>query len=301
MSAAALLLAPLLAAAAVVEDRGLSRATREEFSRLEASLRRSAAFRRVEAATHHLPRREIRGSGLPWAVDARGGDAPVVVFDAARLPSLTEAEATVQFAAALARAELAFPFPVVEAEQAAWQAALRVLVEFAAEDAAFSRALDRAYRDAAPLVSAAERAHLSGAAPWELPEAPALTLPPSALARAGLFLRLFELDPARFHKALEDGTPWPAGSARLSELEDLFALRGRELAALKAPPAGPYAELGGRRYPAALARAAYRVRATGELERLRETLADYEGAGAAELREAFNLWRRGAGRAILKP
>lgn len=292
MSAAALLLVPLLAAAGMAEERGLSKATRAEFERLGASLRRSATFRRLEAATRHVPRREVRGSGLPGAVDARGGDAPTLVFDQARLPALTEAEAEVELALALARAELAFPLPVVEAEQAAWQTALRAAVELAAEDAAFSRALDRAYQDAGPVLAAVERAHRAGAGPWELAEEPSVRLPGSALARAGLFLRLFERDPARFHKAVEDGTPWPPGAARLAELEDLFALRGRELAALKAPPSGPYARLGGRRYPAPLVRAAFRLRGTGELERLRETLAAYDAAGLLELREAFNRWRR---------
>ncbi len=294
MSAAALLLVPLLAGAAVVEDRGLSKETRVRYERAAASLRWSESFRRLEAATRHLPRREIRGSGLPGAVDTRGGDAPVIVFDAARLGELSEAEAVVQVALALARAELAFPLPVVEAEQAAWQTALRCIVELAAENVDFSRALDAAYRDAPALLAAAEAKHRVGAGPDELAEAPPVRLPETALARAGLFLRLFELDAARFHKAVEDGTPWPPGAARLSALEDLFELRGRELAALKAPPSGAYADLGGRRYPVPLARAAYRLRGTGELERLRETLAAYETSGVGELRDAFARWRRGA-------
>lgn len=293
MTAATLLLAPLLAAAPLAPEGGVSKAVRERFGRLDESMRRSATFRRLEASTRHLPRREARGSGLAGAVDARGGDAPTLVFDAQRLPELSEAETAVQYAVALARAELAFPLPVVEAEQAAWQSALRVLVELAAEDAALSKALDRAYRDAAPVLAQAESAHRKGAAPEELARAPDVRLPSSALARAGLFLRLFELDAGRFHQAVERGTPWPAGSVRLSELEDLFALRSREVAALKAAPAGAYASLGGRRYPVALARAAFRLRGTGEVERLRETLAAFETAGVVELREEFNRWRRG--------
>jgi hypothetical protein len=293
MTLGALLLAPLLAGAAIVEDRGLSKETRIQYERVAGGLRWSETFRRLEAATRHLPRRELRGSGLAGAVDARGGDAPVVVFDAARLPALSEAEATVQLALALARAEIAFPLPVVEAEQAAWQNALRCVVELAAENADFSRALDAAYRDAPALVAAAEAKHRVGAGPDELAEAPAVRLPDTALARAGLFLRLFDQDAARFHKAVEDGTPWPAGAARLSALEDLFDLRGRELAALKSPPSGAYADLGGRRYPVSLVRAAYRLRGTGDLERLRESLAAYETSGVGELREGFARWRRG--------
>lgn len=293
MSAAALLLVPLLAGAAVVEDRGLSKETRARYERAASGLRWSETFRRLEAATRHLPRREIRGSGLPGAVDVRGGDAPVVVFDATRLSSLSEAEAAVQLALALARAELAFPLPVVEAEQAAWQTALRCAVELAAENADFSRALDAAFRDAPAAIAASEAKHRVGAGPDELAQSPPIRLPEAALARAGLFLRLFDQDAARFHKAVEDGTPWPPGSMRLSALEDLFDLRGRELAALKAPPSGAYADLGGRRYPVPLVRAAYRLRGTGDLERLREILAAYETSGVGELRDGFARWRRG--------
>lgn len=270
----------LLLGAGVVEERGLSASTRADFERVAGTLRGSATFRRLEAATAHLPRREIRGSELEQAVDARGGDSPALVFDQARLPALKGAEAQVVTALALARAELAFPLPVVEAEQAAWQNTLRVLVEAAAEDAALSRALDGAYRAAAPLLEAARRAD---------PGAP-LRLPASPLARAGVYLRLFESSPERFHKAIEDAAP---GAMRLAEIEDLFALRARELAALRAAPVGPYAELGGRRYPAALVRAALRLRGTGELERGRETLAAYDRVGVVETQEAFAAWRRG--------
>lgn len=286
MSAAALLLGlalPAAAAGALREEQGLSKPTRAEFERLTQSLRRSAVYRRLEAATAQLPRRELKGSGLPEAVDARGGDAPTLVFDSARLRALTEAEAEAALTLALARAELAFPFPVVEAEQAAWQTALRALCEAAREDVPLSKALDAAYRAAAPLLEAAERAGSS---------APELA-PRSPLARAGLYLRLFEKDAARFQKAVEDAMPKAPAPRRLSELEDLFALRGKELAALRAAPAGPYAELGGRRYDSGLVAAAIRVRGTGELERLRESLADYEKGGVQELREAFAAWRRG--------
>lgn len=282
MRAAALsLLLALPAGAALLEDRGLSKPTRAEFERLSQSLRLSPTWRRVEAATRHVPRRELRGSGLELAVDARGGDAPVLVFDAARLPGLTEGEALVSLARAGARAELAFPLAVVEAEQAAWQTALRALCETAAQDRPLSSALDSAYRGSAVLLDAAARAGRA------YPE----SLPSSPLARAGLLLRLFEKDPAVFHKAVEDSLP--PGALRLAALEDLFALRSRELAALRAVPPGPYVELGGRRYDAALVRAAFRLRGTGELERLRESLAAFETAGVVETREAFAAWRRG--------
>lgn len=291
MSAAALLTLAASLAAAGWDERPLSRSTAEEFARVGASLRRSATFRRLEAGTARLPRRESRHTGLIWAVDFRPGARPALLFDAARLPALAEDEAAAQLALALARAELAPPLPLVEAEQAAWRAGLLALLELAAEDAAFSRALGRAYRDAEPRVAALARARAEpSAAPGVLPELPAMNLPEDALSRAGVLLCLLELDPGFFDEAVERGTRWPPGAARLAELEDLFALRLRELAALRAPPKGPYAALGGRRYSGALVRAAYRLRGTGELERLREGVGD-EAASARELREALSRWR----------
>ena len=108
----------------------------------------------------------------------------------------------------------------------------------------------------------------------------------------GLLLHLFERDPQRFYWAIEAGTSWPRGSARLAELEDLYTLRAKEIAALKAPPSGPYATLGGRRYPAPLVHTAYRLRGTGEVERLREALEAYDSVGLAAVRVAINRWRR---------
>ncbi|MEQ1918402.1 MAG: hypothetical protein ABL955_04325, partial [Elusimicrobiota bacterium] len=116
------------------------------------------------------------------------------------------------------------------------------------------------------------------------------------LERAGRLLHLFERDPQRFYWAIEAGTAWPRGSARLADIEDLYALRSKEIAALRIPPEGPYATLGGRRYPAPQVRVAFLLRGTGEVERLREALEAYDGVGLASVRVAINRWRRAVGR-----
>ncbi len=292
----ALLLALALSASAATPETAPSPATARELARLEASASSSAAARRLFAATQKVPRRETRGSGYFDAIAAKPGAKPEIVLDASRLGSTTEVEAEIMLILALARADLAFPLPVVEAEQAAWQRTLLFCVERGAADPkVFGARLAAAVREQGKRAESLESSVLPARSPWAPSEIPALRLPDSALARAGLLLALAEKDPQRFYWAVEAGAPWPAGSARLSELEDLYALRSKELAEMKAPPAGPYATLGGRRYQSDLVAAAWRLRGTGELERLRESLESYDTTGLAALRVAINRWRREVG------
>lgn len=231
---------------------------------LAAALAPSLTARRLLAADADVPRREARASGLPLAVDERGGASPEIVFDPERLPGLPPGEAEAEYALALARAAIAAPVPLVEAEQAARQWTAQVLVETAAEDAAFSKAL-RAV---------------------ELRPYPAFVV----LIRSAAFIERFERDPNEAYWSVESGLPPEA--ARLTDLEDLFALRAAEIRALPQPPAGPYGELANRRYLGTLVRAAYRLRAPGELERLREALGAYDTVGVAPLDAAIRRWRK---------
>lgn len=258
MRAAALLLASLAAAAPAPPAA----------TRLEAALSASPAARRLLLAAGDAPRREAHASGLPLAVDERGGERPEIVVDLARLDGLPPAEAEAEYALALSRAAIAAPVPLVEAEQACRLWTAQVLVELAASDPALSRALTEAGRK------------------------PSRSAP--ALQDAARFLDRFERDPLQAYWLVESGGGLPRAASRLTDLEDLFALHGAELRALKAAPQGPYLVLSGRRYPAALAAAAYRLRAPGELARLRESLGAYDTVGAAALSEALTRWRRGA-------
>lgn len=294
---ALLLLLLALSAAARSPDTVPSRETEKELARLEARAWASPAARRLLAATRHVPRREVRGSGLRDPIGVRGGAAPEIVFDALRLPATSEDDAELLLILNSARALLAFPLPVVEAEQAAWQKALLFAVERGAEDpAGFGARLLKAARDGAARSDALLRSTVPPRTPWEPAETSALRLPDGALARAGLLLHLLESDPQRFYWTIEAGTPWPRGAVRLAELEDLYALRAREIAALKSPPEGPYAALGGRRYPAPLVHAAFMLRGTGEVERLRESLEAYDSVGLASAGVAINRWRRAVAR-----
>ena len=279
--------------AALSPESAPSEKTVKELARLEAEASSSPTARRLFAAARHVPRREVRGSDLRDAIDLRGGAKPEVVLDALRLPQLSETEAELLLVLNTARALLAFPIPIVEAEQSAWQTTLRFAVERGVEDpAGFGARLTQAEREGGARSDALDRSALPPRTPWEPSETPVLRLPESPLARAGLLLHLFDRDPQSFYWAIEAGTAWPRGSARLAEIEDLYALRAKDLAALRAAPKGPYATLGGRRYPAPLVRAAFLLRGTGEVERLRESLEAYDGVGLASMRVAINRWRR---------
>lgn len=294
--APAILILLVLPCAALSPDTAPSAATEKELARLEERASASPAARRLLAATRHVPRREVRGSGLPDAIGVRGGAKPEVVLDALRLPQLTESAAEALLVLNCARALLAFPIPIVESEQAAWQRTILFAAERGAEDpAGFGAQLAKAAREAGARADALQRSALPPRTPWEPAETPVLRLPDEPLARLGLLLHLFELDPERFYWTIEAGTSWPRGVARLSELEDVFALRAKNILDMKAPPEGPYATLGGRRYPAPLVRAAFLLRGTGELERLRESLEAYDTVGLASTRAALNRWRRAVG------
>ncbi|MDE2141708.1 MAG: hypothetical protein KGJ84_04780 [Elusimicrobia bacterium] len=254
MLAAALLLAA--SAAAAPEPAAVTR--------LEARLSASATARRLFLAAETAPRREAHASGLPFAVDERGAAAPEIVVDLERLPDLPPGEAEAEYARALARAAIAAPLPLVEAEQAerVWTAS--ILAELALTDAETARAL-----------RAAETRPASGS---------------PVLSGAAAFLDLFERSPDAAYWSAEPGAP--RGAARLTELEDLFALHAADLRALAAPPDGPYGVLGGRRYPAALVRAAWVLRAPGALARAREALGAYDVVGAAALHDDLVRFRR---------
>ena len=284
-----------LPCAAQAPDAALSAKTAKEFARIEASASASPVARRLFAAARHVPRREVRGSGMLDAIGVRGGAKPELVFDALRLPGTSEADAEILLVLNSARGALAFPAPVVEAEQAAWQKTLVFCAERGAEDpAGFGALLARAFREQGARSEAFKRSAVAPRTLWEPSEMPVLNFPASPLARAGLLMYLLDEDPQHFYWAIEGGTSWPRGTARLSELEDLYALRAKDIAALKAPPEGPYTALGGRRYSAPLVRAAFLLRGTGEVERLRESLEAYDGVGLASARIAINRWRRAA-------
>jgi hypothetical protein len=258
MLAAALLGASLAAAASVPAP--------SESVRLEAELSSSAAARRLLLAAGDAPRREAHASGLPLAVDERGGEHPEIVLDLERLRALPPGEAEAEYARALARAAVAAPIATVEGEQACQLWTAQVLIELAPQNADVARALR------AP------------------PPKEALRV--AELGRAAVFLAAFEKSPEDAFWLVESGPP--DGAARLTDVEDLFALHGEEIRAAAAAPEGPYGVLAGRRYPAALVRAAFRLRGPGAIERLREALGAYDTVGAAALRELLLRFRRAA-------
>ena len=291
--AAALALAAATARALTPPDSAPGPELARAVSRWEAALASSPAARRLLASARNVPRREQRRAASPDAISVSGWARPKIVLDPERALALPPHEAEILYAAALARVRVAAPLPLVEAEQAAWTQALIVCAELAADDpAGFGKALSRAAKEEGERAELLRALRRGSDEPFAPERAPALRLPESALRRAGLFLHMFERSPADFHWAVEALVARPAAALRLTELEDLFALRSAELAAMTDPPDGPYAELGGRRYPGPLARAAYVLRGTGDVERVREALDDYADSGAAALAGAVGRFRR---------
>ena len=193
----------VLPCAALSPDTAPSAATAKELARLEGRASASPAARRLLAATRHVPRREVRGSGLRDAIGVRGGAKPEIVLDALRLPQTSEAAAELLLMLNCARALLAFPIPIVEAEQAAWQKTLLFAAERGAEDpAGFGAHLAKAAREGGARSDALARAALAPRTPWEPAQTLVLKLPEGALARAGLLLHLLENDPQRFYWAI---------------------------------------------------------------------------------------------------
>jgi hypothetical protein len=233
---------------------------------LAAALSPSLQGRRLLAADFDVPRREAHVSGLPLAIDVRGGASPEIVFDLARVPDLPPGEAAAEYARALAEAEIGAPIPLVEAEQAARQWTAQVLVEAAVSDAALSKALREAEKK------------------------PARSAP--VLAEAAAFAARFEREPQEAYWSVESSAALPPETARLTDVEDLFALRAAEIRALPEPPSGPYGVLSSRRYPGGLVRACFRLRAPGTLERLREALGSYDTVGVVPFAESIKRWRK---------
>ena len=233
---------------------------------LAAALSPSLTARRLLAADFDVPRREAHVSGLPLAIDVRGGASPEIVFDLERAAALPPGEAEAEYARALALAAIAAPVPLVEAEQAARQWTAQILVEASAENPALSKALK----------SVEERPFPAYA----------------ALGRASAFLVRFERDPKDAYWSVESDPSLPREAARLTDVEDQFALRAAEIRALPEVPAGPYGVLSGRRYPGTLVRAAWRLRAPGTLERLRESLGAYDTVGVVPFADAIKRWRK---------
>lgn len=258
-------------------DTAVSAATERRLARVEARASESLVARRVFAAARRAPRREIVDLDRPDPMDVRVRAEPEILIDSERLAALDDAELEILLVLNCSRAAIGGQAPLLEAEEAAWQTALRFAVERGAEDpSGFG----------ARLAKAAEKSH----------PGPLVRLPAGPFDRAGLLLKLFERDPQEFYRAIEEASIWSEGFLRLVEIEDLHALRADEIASLREAPRGRYAVLGGRRYPAGLVAAAFALRGTGETQRLRGALESYDTVGAAALRTGLQRWRSAVGR-----
>ena len=270
MSALALRL--ILAAVPVFADSGLPQDLQKEFVRLEEPAKRSATFRRLLAETDGLPRR-ADVLVAPAFIEYQRPPLDRLAFDARRLKGVDAWAFQVAEARELARASMALPAPILEAELAAYQKELAFALELAAVDAGFSKAWN----------ARARKAKLD--APREHPAA----APADELDRLAFFAALLADGPERFYVGAERSLPLSAETVRLTELEDFLKLHAAELDGPAPRPDEPYVQVGGRRYPAAVVRAARLVAPIGGAGRVREALGPSE-TEARELSSQLRGW-----------
>lgn len=285
------LLAVLAAAAwaAPAVESGLSADLAGEIARLESAAKRSETFRRLLAETDGVPRR-VAGLLPPAFVEYERPPRDRLVFDPGRLREATEWEFQLGVSRELARAAMGLPIPVLEAELAAYIRELRFALELAAADGAFSRAwVERARKhkaqaDGLRRLETWARSRVPGLAPDAATRAP-----DKELDRVALMAALLASGPDRFYAGAERALALPDDVVRLAELEDFLALHGERLRGLTVKPDEAYVLVDGRRYPAAVVRAAQIVVPVGGAERVKEAVGLLD-ADARELSVKLRRW-----------
>lgn len=270
---------------------GLSKAVEREIGRVEDNLRRTETGRRLLAETARVPRRGVARLEEGVAVAWRRGKPGELLYSLEALPKATEWDFELALVREYARAAMDLPLPVLEEESAAGLRQALHAAQKARADARFSQALRRgmrAWRDRVRAWRSARswvRGHLGASA-----EVTGLSAK-GELDRAALHLALFAEDPDAFYWAAEK--PWLRGAHGYTwtELEDFLDRHRGGLDEIHFPEGSPYARAGGRRYPAALARAAIQVSRDGGLSRLREALGDLETLQAEALKQALKRWK----------
>lgn len=257
---------------------------------LEAGLRKTLAGRRLLAETSDVPRRSraLQGEtfsfqrGRPSCLYVDAEELKKRPLEASRL--LWPWEFELILARELAKASLALPIELPEGEMAAIQLELGYAVERAQGDNAFSQRL----KEALGLMrgrAASSSLQLVVASPLAL-----TPLPKSELEKVAFYILLFRRDEEEFYWAVERSRRWGQDFVRQTELEDFIELRGRDLDALPREFQSPYVRIAGRRYPAALPRAARELIEAGGLPRLHEALDSFETTRSKELKAKIDGW-----------
>ncbi|TBR22645.1 hypothetical protein EPO15_07640 [bacterium] len=297
MGAGALLLAAALAARAqapdsVRPDPAASPALKAALAETARELRKTETGRRLLALTDglRLVERPYRpGPALRYV----GGDAPALLVDSERAPTLSPLEFELSSVRERWRAAAALPAEVLDGEWAARQAVLEHALEKTDVDPAFAAELKTATTKArASLESRRKQADWArkngGTGETMFPGA----APAGELDRLAYDLYLYSEDPGLFFaSAVRSGTAVPEAPTYDEALE--FLERHEEGLGRVSWPAGGWAELDGRWYKAGPARVAKDLGRDG-LRRLAERLGPYRAAGRTALLKKVNAWLRAA-------
>lgn len=255
--------------------------------RLEESLSMVPLGRRLKAEARDTPRMELRGLDRGAIIRFDAGRALLQV-DPDRLSSSLEWDSELAHARELALAAFALPVDLAEARVAAYQLELDYALVRADQDPAFDSWLGKWWRELALAAPELPKGWRKGI-PRE--EDPALCrAPPREGERAAYYLGLLAQDPDSFHWAVDCAWNGPA-APRWGAIQDFLAAHPPG----SFPEPGPealYVRLKGRRYPAALVRAALAVAHGGGLSRVREALGAYDTKPLPALRVRAARWIR---------
>ncbi|MFH2204607.1 MAG: hypothetical protein ABIJ96_15945 [Elusimicrobiota bacterium] len=248
--------------------------------------------RRLLALTRDIPVVE-RGPQRGAMVRFADGERPSFIVDPHQFKNASPLALEIAFILAREHALLRPPVPLLDAELAAQQTALRYVVQRAVAAPEFAARLRRA-------TQAGEKTLRARKSRWEFTEdknADGRLLypgkrPADVLDRLGFDLYLFAEDPQLFYAAVEESARLHADAVTMTELEDFIERYGDQLDRGRFSAAGRYALMEQRAYPGRVLRAARIVGDREGLSRIRERLGPFRSVGQAELLKEVNRWIR---------
>ncbi len=270
--AGAALAALLGASAAAKSPQSLSESTVSRLNAVQGSVAATRYGRRIIVLARGVPRRPASLAEAPFRYIP--GDEPFLAVDPGKLAAASDWEVELAFVRELARAGFALPVEMPEIEMAAYQIEMRHALLKAESDSAFARRLRKMFRrhgrDGKRLKAYLRLKTRMG----KDASVRDVRTPAGEMERLSYYLYLFFEDPDDFYWAVDRGLSYGPGAVRLTELKDFMDRCGPALRGIRVSPEALYVKVKGRRYPAALARAALTMGEYGGVERLDEVLGD---------------------------
>lgn len=262
------------ASAAEKKPKMLAPSVIRRMNRIQENVGSTLFGRRLITLAQGVPRRSWGLREAPFLYIP--GVEPFFAVDPEKLAGLSDREAELAFVRELARAGFSLPVEMPEIEMAAYQIEMHYALLKAESDSSFKRDLKRRLkkraRDGRKLKAYLRLRSRMG----EGAEKRSVHIPLGEMERLSYFMYLFSEGPDEFYWGVDQGLGYTPAAVRLTELKDFIDRLGPSLREITVPAGALYVRIGGRRYPAALLRAARIMTEYGGVERLDEVLADFD-------------------------